>query len=867
MQILSLEVFDWCGLTHQVLTHLSERLTVISGPNEAGKSRMVEALHCALFESHRGGARHKRELRSWDSANPPRVIVRFSIDGREYTVEKQFLDRPFCRLSTSGQTWNDREALEQLKTLIGARDLNDRQAVVSDLGLWPLVWLRQGQSRTSPSADLNDDVQSALESTLADQIGAVATGATGLRVVDAVQTLRGQFFTPTGRPTGALLAATDARDTARQRFETASAAVRRVRGLADEVVRLQAVERDLNTRAADARSRVADARRDADAAAHVQGELAKKGLVCQAAEDAAKAAQRACEEHTVLATRLQAVGCRLAELETRAAALQSRHLAHDVDRILVDEQRTDAERTLGEARDRVAAAQALREHTQTTALLQSQQAQVAEARTVAERAKDLQASVARNHWSAAHLEAVEALSVAAHTAELALEHAAVAVHFTAEVATALNGESLAAGETRAFTTVQPLELTVPSGILTVTPGSDTQATLESAAQQSSDALQAALGDCPTLVEARLQAAARREAQVRLEECEARLVGLAPNGVAAAEAELEAQRDALGAAPTATHTLADAEHQRTEAALAVEALEARAGVLVSALHALQLEQTECTTEANALRLEAEVLEGRLATLEDANTLAERQRAAALAFADATAAVCALETAFAQAGGAETGQTLTRRQRALDGLVGQQQKNQRDLTTALAQLELQVGVDLHGEHQSAEAEVQRTEADLCRIEARARSLELLLTTLQGQRNALQERLVGPVRQRIEPQIRRIFPNSKLAFDDAGQIIGLETGTVTEPFEKLSGGAQEQLSILVRMGLASIISGERRIPIVLDDALVNTDRTRLEAMLAAFDESADEDLQVIVFTCHEADFDQLGADVHHTLVGTRT
>ena len=59
----------------------------------------------------------------------------------------------------------------------------------------------------------------------------------------------------------------------------------------------------------------------------------------------------------------------------------------------------------------------------------------------------------------------------------------------------------------------------------------------------------------------------------------------------------------------------------------------------------------------------------------------------------------------------------------------------------------------------------------------------------------------------------------------------------------------------------------PVESEQGRMYTDRRRLEAMLAAFDEAAESQLQVIVFTCHEADFDQLGADVHHALTGTRS
>ncbi len=867
MQILSLEVFDWCGLDHATLSTFSDRLTVVSGPNEAGKSRLVEALHFALFESHRGAASHKRELRSWGSSAAPRVVLRFAVDGQEFTVEKQFLDRPSCTLSTAGRTWTDRQALEELKRLVDARALNDRKSVAADLGLWPLVWVRQGRSRTNPSADLNADVQSTLESTLADQIGAVATGPVGLQVVDRVEKLASDFYTPTGRPTGTLLAATTARDEARERLHKATEAVSLVRTLADEVTRLQAKQESLVERERDARTRVAQARAADDDAASARVELEKQELIRQRAEDAVLAAERALEEQVALTERLEAIESRLSSLTTEASALDARAAGLEDDRIALDEERAAAKLLVQQARDLVADARALRQHTQAVALLEAREAQVTTAATLSERSTALRAAVDASPWDAERLQALDQAAQAATAAAAALAQAAVAVRFTAAEATTLSGETLSAGQERVFSTVRPLELVLPVGTVTVTPGAATPAEREAADQEARTALAAILGDCPSVAEARLRGEQRRDASIRLEECTQRLAALVPNGLAAAQASLEAQRDDLGATPTAALPLADAEQSLATANQSVDTLDARSTLLADALRDLRVERAACDTEAATLREEAAALRPRLDRLDDAETLTTLKGEAAQRLAAAVTLSSALRDAFAEAGGAETKATLRRRERALAALGSRLQQVRTTLATTVAQLEARVGEDLHGEVQAAEAEVTRTEAALCRIEARAESLRLLLHTLQGARDALQERLVGPVRQRIEPQIRRIFPNSRLAFDEAGRVIGLETGAVTEPFEKLSGGAQEQLGILVRMGLASIVAGDRRIPIVLDDALVNTDRRRLEAMLAAFDEAAESQLQVIVFTCHEADFDQLGADVHHALTGTRS
>ena len=78
--------------------------------------------------------------------------------------------------------------------------------------------------------------------------------------------------------------------------------------------------------------------------------------------------------------------------------------------------------------------------------------------------------------------------------------------------------------------------------------------------------------------------------------------------------------------------------------------------------------------------------------------------------------------------------------------------------------------------------------------------------------------------------------------------------EEFEALSGGAKEQVSILVRLALAEVLGEKEPLPVVLDDCLVNTDRERLGEMLRIL-YRASRKHQIIVFSCHDVDFERLG------------
>ena len=90
----------------------------------------------------------------------------------------------------------------------------------------------------------------------------------------------------------------------------------------------------------------------------------------------------------------------------------------------------------------------------------------------------------------------------------------------------------------------------------------------------------------------------------------------------------------------------------------------------------------------------------------------------------------------------------------------------------------------------------------------------------------------------------------------MMGLRSETLREPFEELSGGAQEQLALLTRLGLAEVLAGEGTLPIVLDDSLVNTDPERIRQIHRVLFRAADR-LQVLLLSCHDVLFDGLGAE----------
>jgi len=102
---------------------------------------------------------------------------------------------------------------------------------------------------------------------------------------------------------------------------------------------------------------------------------------------------------------------------------------------------------------------------------------------------------------------------------------------------------------------------------------------------------------------------------------------------------------------------------------------------------------------------------------------------------------------------------------------------------------------------------------------------------------EAFLAPVQKRVQPYLRLLLPESELVLseDDLG-VTALRRNGQDEPFELLSVGAREQIAVLTRLAFADLLR-ERGVvaPVVLDDALVNSDPRRFERMLLAIRRAA--------------------------------
>ena len=128
----------------------SPRLTLIGGPNESGKSTLVEALHRALFLKASATGAPVEALQSRLHLGQPVVQIGFEAKGDNWTLRKRFsgaTGQVTLQAESSGKPLTGPAAEDVLAELLGVGEIiGSRQAGTVLPSRWAHLWVRQGLS-------------------------------------------------------------------------------------------------------------------------------------------------------------------------------------------------------------------------------------------------------------------------------------------------------------------------------------------------------------------------------------------------------------------------------------------------------------------------------------------------------------------------------------------------------------------------------------------------------------------------------------------------------------------------------------------------------------------------------------------------
>lgn len=856
MILRSLEVRSFRGIEHARFEDLSSELNLLHGSNESGKSTLVEALHFGLFERTRGQAEHKRAIRTWGSSEAPEVTVIFEDDdGEVWEVHKRFLDRPETELHIGANIrLTGDNAERRIRDLLDTRQGPSSGPRADDLGIWPVLWVRQGTAGLSTPEALTSGARNRLTETLSGHTGALLGADGTASVLQEIDRRHSLWWTPTGRLSARFkkLEAT-AREAALRRDEAEDNLIRWQRTLAEHH---QAVERadDLDARVTKQRKATHGARARARRA-----EMALERLA--SAERDRDHAQLAWQQADDRARRQEDAAAMVTAAETRRATATTRIAAAQTARDDIDSQRTQ----LREERETLDARRAQLQED----LLQL--ARIGGAEAIIEQADDLrtridnantleaQARTLRTQLAAKGLTRADAERLGSLLDDIASvrdRRADNAARLTIELSVPATLDNDAIDGTLSVPVEKTRTVHIPDvGTIRIdpAPGAD------------DDRLEAMVSELTTLRD-RIGASSEADARSRLASWDAlstelvavseQLTLAAPSGISSLQTELarleaRLERSRQGGPTDDPDSLRDALDE-------VEAERARIEGQRAALAGAHTQAAESLAVARADLRSAEADAASACTerdeLGDPRVLGTARDKARQALVVATEALDKARAEAEETGGADT--VKAAREESQAAIRVQELRDEAHARVATLASRLRDLPDgLYEAARTAEMTARQAADAVERAKEEAHAVQDLHRTLHEAWERRMAHFVGPVQAAVSDGLRLLFPGSDLAVDDQGEVVGLRTQNITEAFADLSGGTREQLGVLVRLGIARVLAGDNRLPVVLDDALVNADPQRRARMVEVLRRASDH-LQILVFTCHEEDFDRLAA-----------
>ena len=871
MQIRRLEIWAFrCFRSSLVIDDIGDGVTLLVGDNEEGKSTVLAALQTVLFEKHSVGGSVADAMLPYGSKVRPEIRLEFDHNGDRYRLFKAFCQKPAADLrSDSGARWSDDAAEDRLREMLEFTPPGKGGTKPDHRGLQALFWVEQGSASGQPH--INETTQTSLASALENEVGTVTGGERGRTLIKRIESRLNEIFTAkTRRPAGAYKEAmTKAADARKLRAELV-AKLKELEGKIESLTR----ERDLLAKLeADDPIGVADTRLEQARAADRKVEGLKSNL-----ETAKANSKTADSQHELAKTRLgrrqearKAVDdadLDIAELRAEESSAQVSVNAAQRAFNDVEGEHGTAKVALDAAHTNASASRRLADLLRKSGDLVAADGFLKNAETAERDAIRLTAQAKASSLSLEVIEELRRLDTFAREEAARLKAVATLIELIPDEGRRASIDDTAI-EVDALTLLAPTEIRLSGyGTIRVTPGGEDLAIRQAAADKAATDLKLEL-DKHSVANIQDAVGLGRDRESWLNEATIHRTTVkahAPKGLDALRSDVarlnvevgrlgEASGDiespditAEAAANRADESERKLNFARTKEREASDALKDAKGVLEAARNSLSVAadkrktaEERITSLRAALNLSTQKVsnESLQQTLDDAT---DAQRVASEELAK-------MEKALTESdpdGARRELKAATEARRKVEENLREKRRKVRDLEVELQTLGKD---DTAAELQIADGELTRTETQERRLSHEAAALGLLYDTLTKEEQVARETFLAPVRERIEPYLKRLLPGSELMLDDQSlKITHLRRDGQDEPYERLSIGTREQLAVLARLAFADLLDEQgKKSPIILDDALVFSDDRRFEEMQRILDRAA-ERLQIIVLTCHE-------------------
>lgn len=862
MRLHHLRLTNFRGVRDVQVAFASPGITVVLADNEAGKSSLLEALDKLFRLPDDSKSGQLRAVQPVGRDVGTTVEAHLELGGHQVTYRKTWFRHRATELVVDGRALTGREAHDAATALFGRN---------VDPHLWDALVVSQDASLVQPTAREITPLLTALSrsSGLADPHENSPEESSLTLAIE--REYRRYFTAKDGRVTGELAEADKELAEATAAADASRAAAAQVERTVVEAERLEH-ERVMLRQQRDANDqRLTELRAKLTAAELAESTLSQAGTRADLARVRAGTAQAAAEQRAVDLARLTSSEAAAADLASSLATAEDA-VAAATDVLAVARAADDSARSVvREARAELAGWHRADSHRRDTDSLDHLRLRVAAVEDARASERTLRAEAEAILVTPTTLDLVEALQ-----RELALTEAhaqALAPRLTVR---RLGRAGVTVGQGDAVSTVskatpnetavtEPVVVTVAgTAEITVLPAAGAAGDIQSEVTRHRASLADMLTELGTDDIDELRAQVRRRGELVRAADDAAAIAQAHLGTDSVEA-LTTLRDRLLAdavaeaaipdvptlfdPPSATLTLAEAEHRTATADLAAETASSasRRAQADAEQTREQVVEVRVRHEEAVRRLDADRarLAGERARADDATVLADADGAIATA-TEADADLVRARDAFAGSGLAGVADAHARALEIAGQLELQLTATSDEWSRAQGRLDDAGAAGLATSAELAEGRLEQASERHSIVRRRADAVALLRDTLAQHSASARLRYADPLKHRIEELGRVVFgPSFSVNLSEGLDVDDRSLDGDLLPVVSLSTGAKEQLAIVVRMAIASLTGlDDGGVPLILDDALGWSDPGRLRQMHRLLGEAA-RSQQIILLT----------------------
>lgn len=863
MKIHSISLRNVRAVEHLELDDIPDTgVMLLHGDNEAGKSTVLDAIDAVLNFKHSTSDSRVKVLAPAGKDVGPEITLRATVGPYTFSVRKVFLRKKRSELTITApkrEQFTGREADDKLEAILDEH---------LDKTLAATLFLRQGELDPGIAAAGIPSITRALDTGEAGSDEA-APGTEDTALMQRIEAEYLSFFTAKGRKNAAYADLEKRVESASASVAELDAEVARLSGFVDEVARKETEIARISAELPEAVEQEATRAEEAAAAKA----LADKAEAAQQAKDRAEIdLERATEDIAARAATRSRVDALTAEAAELSASLVTAREAAEGEQARVVEltgARDRAKERLAQARADVKDAEAARQQVRGRIRAAELGEIIARLDAADKELADLRAAQPEKPVTDADVRAVEKAREELGLQRRLRDTASAKLEITAPEGSVLSIDGDVVDFDGTATVGVHHGTRVGIGDVDVVyrgaQGTEQAAeAVESAQRELSELLDAhgcddidalrSLRDTHAELAGELTMAQRRREDVlgardaeELRAEHARLAALvegdavvgelgedeAEAALSAAQRELDEASDALELAEGALRPWAERK-EATALAVLEERAEAKTAEKDAAVASLAAAEEKTPTE------QLETARERAAVALDAAKKQAEVLAVELKRADPELAADLLEGAQVKV-------------RNLRNRLGEAERRVAELS---GRIEQAAGVAEQADR--AASALEAAESELATTTRRAEAAQLLRETMLRHRDEARARYAAPFAEALNRYATRVFgPDVEFTLGESLEIQARTLHGATVALDQLSGGAKEQLALLVRFAIAELAgtgqASKSPVPVIVDDALGATDPTRLELMNSLFNQVGRES-QVFVLTCFPQRFDRV-------------